>query len=97
MENTLKIDGLLIDMMALLSDLQESHFNDGSQWNNKIYCWIEDDILAVKIAYFGDLSDDSTRAGEIQADGEKIDYLQAFDLLASRIKNTISLIQYRAL
>ncbi len=83
------VDGLLIEIMAVLSDIQENELSDGSQQSNKVYNWIEEDILAVKILYLGDLSDDSTMAEEIQAEGGEMTQLEALDLLKVRLNNTI--------
>jgi hypothetical protein len=83
------IDSLIIQMMCALSDIQENELSDGSQFSNKIYNWIEDDILAVKIHYLGDLSDDSTRAEEIELQAGKLTQSEALELLTTRIVNTI--------
>lgn len=88
----LSIDSVIIQMMSALSDIQENELNDGSQYSNKIYNWVEDDILAVKIQYLGDLSDDSTRAEEIELQKCSLTQSEALELLTTRLVNTIQVL-----
>lgn len=79
------MDAVIKSMITLLWEHREYlHHNDD---NTNVISWIDDDIDAVEIQYFGHEPDGDYQV-ELAEEGHKMDFQEAFELLQTRMINS---------